>query len=136
MDGTARSSAVSLSANGTGLQMGRERENLVTTAHKVAGKAKPDIAGRYRSAELGADIEIDSTNGVLFAGFDGLLGKGAMHAMQPFAEDIWLVSCKRSMDAPAPGDWTVRIHRDGRGAVSGLTIGCWLARQIDYIKID
>lgn len=134
-DGTARSGAVSLSANDTGLQMGRERENLVTTAQRVAGKAKPDIAGRYHSAELDADIEIVSTNGVFFAGFEGLLGKGAMHAMQPVADDIWLVSCKRSMDAPAPGDWTVRIHRDGEGTVSGLTIGCWLARQIGYIKV-
>lgn len=134
-DGIARSGAVSLTANGTGLQMERERENLVTTAERVAGKAKPDIAGRYHSAELDADIEIVSTNGMFFAGFDGMLGKGAMHAMQPFADDVWLLSCKRSMDAPAPGDWTVRIHRDRQGAISGLTIGCWLARQIDYIKI-
>lgn len=134
-DGIARSGAVSLTAQQTGLEMERERENLVTMAQKVTGKAKPDIAGRYRSSELGADIEIISTSGVFFAGFEGLLGKGAMHAMQPAAEDIWLVSCKRSMDAPAPGDWTVRIHRDGKGAICGLTIGCWLARQIGYIKV-
>ncbi|WP_429130868.1 D-aminopeptidase [Ensifer sp. 4252] len=134
-DGIARSGAVSLTANGTGLRMERERENLETTAKRVAGKAKPDIAGRYHSVDLDADIEIISTNGVFFAGFNGMLGKGAMHAMQPVADDIWLLSCKRSMDAPAPGDWTVRIHRDGQGAISGLTIGCWLARQIDYIKV-
>ena len=134
-DGIARSGAASLTAQQTGLQMERERENLVTIAKKVIGKAKPDVAGRYRSSELDAEIEIVSTNGVFFAGFEGLLGKGAMHAMQPIADDIWLLSCKRSMDAPAPGDWTVRIHRDGEGAVSGLTIGCWLARQIGYIKV-
>lgn len=134
-DGIARSGAVSLTAEGTGLYMERERENLATTAEKVSGTAKPDITGRYHCAELDADIEIVSTSGVFFAGFEGLLGKGAMHAMQPAAEDIWLVSCKRSMDAPAPGDWTVRIHRDGKGAICGLTIGCWLARQIGYIKV-
>ncbi|WP_457580941.1 D-aminopeptidase [Ensifer canadensis] len=134
-DGIARSGAVSLTANGTGLHMARERENLLTMAQRVGGKARPDIAGRYHSAELDADIEIVSTNGVLFAGFNGTFGKGAMHAMQPFADDIWLLSCKRSMDAPAPGDWTVQIHRAGQGAISGLTIGCWLARQIDYIRV-
>lgn len=135
-DAIARSGSVSLTPNGTGLHMERERENLQTTAERVAGKAKPDIAGRYHSAELDADIEIVSTNGIFFAGFNGMLGKGAMHALRPFADDVWLLSCKRSMDAPAPGDWTVRIHRNGQGAVSGLTIGCWLARQIDYIKVD
>jgi D-aminopeptidase len=36
------------------------------------------------------------------------------------------------MDAPAPGDWTVLVRRDGAGKVSGLTLGCWLARGLDY----
>ncbi|MNW19003.1 D-aminopeptidase [compost metagenome] len=58
-----------------------------------------------------------------------------MHALRPLAEDVWLLRCKRSMDAPAPGDWTVVVSRDAEGKVTGLTIGCWLARRIDYSKI-
>jgi len=38
------------------------------------------------------------------------------------------------MDAPAPGDWTLSLIRDVAGHVTGFRLGCWLARQIDYIK--
>ena len=38
------------------------------------------------------------------------------------------------MDAPAPGDWTLRVRRDGNGKAAGLTLGCWLARGIDYTR--
>ncbi|SSC65155.1 hypothetical protein [Ciceribacter selenitireducens] len=46
------------------------------------------------------------------------------------AEDIRALPCRRSMDAPAPGEWTIQISRHGDGTISGLTIGCWLARNI------
>ncbi|MCY1220126.1 D-aminopeptidase [compost metagenome] len=115
--------------------MERPRENLTVSADRVSGTALPDIAGRYHSVELDAHLDIASTNGVFYGGFDGSLGTGAMHAMRPLAEDVWLLRCKRSMDAPAPGDWTVLVRRDQQGNVAGLTIGCWLARRIDYTKI-
>ena len=57
-----------------------------------------------------------------------------MHPVHPVGEDVWRLSCRRSMDAPAPGDWTILVHRDDAGAVSGLTLGCWLARKIAYSK--
>ncbi|WP_104667412.1 D-aminopeptidase [Ensifer adhaerens] len=134
-DGGARSPAVSLRVDGTSLHMDRPRENLTVNAARISGSARPDIAGRYQAAELDARLDIVSTNGVFYGGFDGPLGTGAMHAMRPLAEDVWLLRCKRSMDAPAPGDWTVLIRRDAEGKVTGLTIGCWLARRIDYAKI-
>lgn len=134
-DGSARSAAVTLTAQGASLRMERPRENLTVSADRVSGTALPDIAGRYHSVELDAHLDIASTNGVFYGGFDGSLGTGAMHAMRPLAEDVWLLRCKRSMDAPAPGDWTVLVRRDQQGNVAGLTIGCWLARRIDYTKI-
>ncbi|WP_077963386.1 D-aminopeptidase [Ensifer adhaerens] len=134
-DGSAHSAAVSLRVDGASLHMDRPRENLTVNAARISGTAKPDIAGRYHAAELDAHLDIVSTNGVFYGGFDGSLGTGAMHAMRPLAEDVWLLRCKRSMDAPAPGDWTVLISRDAEGKVKGLTIGCWLARRIDYAKI-
>ncbi len=134
-DGSAQSAAVTLRVEGASLHMERPRENLTVHAARISGAAKPDIAGRYHAAELDADLDIVSTNGVFYGGFDGSLGRGAMHALRPLAEDVWLLRCKRSMDAPAPGDWTVVVSRDAEGKVTGLTIGCWLARRIDYSKI-
>ncbi|HEV7321284.1 MAG TPA: D-aminopeptidase [Ensifer sp.] len=133
--GVARSAAVTLSHDGAKLRMERTRENLAVSAVRISGTPLADITGRYHSPELNAQVDITTTQGVLYAGFDGSLGTGAMHAMRPLAEDVWLLRCKRSMDAPAPGDWTVRVRRDGQGKVSGLMIGCWLARRIEYAKI-
>lgn len=134
-DGKARSAAVTLAADGSVLRMERPRENLTVHATRISGTAQPDIEGRYLSAELDAYVDIVSTSGVIYAGFDGPLGSGVMHAMQPVAEDLWFLRCKRAMDAPAPGDWTVLVRRNDEGKVSGLTIGCWLARRIDYAKV-
>ncbi len=134
-DGSAQSAAVTLRVEGASLHMERPRENLTVHAARISRAAKPDIAGRYHAAELDADLDIVSTNGVFYGGFDGSLGRGAMHALRPLADDVWLLRCKRSMDAPAPGDWTVVVSRDAEGKVTGLTIGCWLARRIDYSKI-
>lgn len=134
-DGSARSAAVTLSIKDAALRMERQRENLAVSAGRISGMALPDIAGRYHSGELDAYLDIVSTNGVFYAGFDGMLGTGAIHAMQPLADDVWLLRCKRSMDAPAPGDWTVLVRRDSQGKVRGLTIGCWLARRIDYARL-
>ncbi|MNT52786.1 D-aminopeptidase [compost metagenome] len=57
-----------------------------------------------------------------------------MMPLYPVAEDVLIMSCRRSMDAPAPGDWTIQVRRDASGAVSGFTLGCWLARKIEYIR--
>jgi D-aminopeptidase len=51
--------------------------------------------------------------------------------MYPVAADVWIIPTRRSMDASPPGDWTVRVRREG-GAITGLTLGCWLARGILY----
>ena len=118
------------------IRLERPGERLRSTAVRLAGEAKPDIEGRYRSEEIGGDLEIVATGGAFFGGFEGLLGRGPMHPVRPLAQDVWLLECRRSMDAPAPGDWTVRVRRDAAGAVSGLTVGCWLARSVGYLRAD
>jgi hypothetical protein len=35
------------------------------------------------------------------------------------------------MDAPAPGDWTVRVQ-DARAGGRKLSVGCWLARDVVF----
>jgi D-aminopeptidase len=114
--------------------MERPGENLRTTATRLSGKARPDIEGSYRSGEIEGSLEIVSTGGVFYGGFEGLLGRGGMQPVLPLAEDVWLLPCRRSMDAPAPGDWTIRVRREANGAVKGLTVGCWLARRLDYAR--
>ena len=134
-DGVARSAGMTLSSEGDGLRLDRPGDNLRGLAGRLAGQAARDIAGRYWSAETSSVLEVESV-GSAFAGcFDGFLGRGPMHAMTPVAADIWKLSTPRGMDAPAPGDWTVRVHRNGEGAVEGLTLGCWLARNVTFSSI-
>jgi len=90
-----------------------------------------ELAGRYFSDELDAGLEIEARDGATHARFSGLLGTGRWERMAPVGRDTWIVATRRSMDAPAPGDWTLRVHRSD-GAVTGLTLGCWLARGIGY----
>jgi D-aminopeptidase len=56
--------------------------------------------------------------------------------MAPAGEDVWTVATRRSMDAPAPGDWTLQVRRNEQGRIIGLTIGCWLARGVDYMPVS
>ena len=118
--------------------MQREGENLTATARRLEPVAVADglaLAGRYWSDELEAGLDIETRGGATFAAFDGLLGAGPMERMYPVASDIWAFTTRRSMDASPPGDWTVQVRR-AQGGVVGLTLGCWLARNIAYRRLD
>ncbi|KAB2883716.1 MAG: D-aminopeptidase [Albidovulum sp.] len=136
-DGTLAAPGVILSRQGEAMQMTRPRDN---TAPKLTplplaetGEVR-EIAGRYASAELEADLVIEARDGAAFARFEGLLGVGRMERMEPAGKDVWVVATRRSMDAPAPGDWTAIIRRDAAGRINGLTLGCWLARGVSYTR--
>ena len=132
-DGVARGKGISLSAAGEALVMRREDENRVVTPRPLmaSDRVDPAIAGRYWSDELEAWLEIGVGDGAAWAGFEGMLGRGPVERMYPVAEDVWIITTRRSMDASPPGDWTVLVQREG-GVVTGLTLGCWLARGIVY----
>ncbi|MEO6299079.1 MAG: D-aminopeptidase [Paracoccaceae bacterium] len=134
-DGVVQGSGISLQRDGVNLSMRRESENLDVIAKSLTPVEVADgliIAGRYWSDELEAGLSIDFRDGGTFAGFDGMLGAGPMERMYPVAVDVWVITTRRSMDASAPGDWTVQVRRDETGSVIGLTVGCWLARRIEY----
>ena len=134
-DGMARGAGIMVSRDGDRLLMRRGTENLIVNARPLRPVDHVDgagIAGRYWSDELDAALVIDACDGATFAGFDGMLGSGPMERMYPVGQDVWIITSRRSMDAAPPGDWTVWLHRDAAGAVSGLTLGCWLARRIGY----
>lgn len=134
-DGIARSTGMLLSRENGGIRLDRPGDNLRGLAVRLDGDGARDIAGRYWSKETESTLEIEAV-GPAFAGrFDGFLGRGPMHPLRPFAGDVWRLATPRGMDAPAPGDWTVRVRRSARGAVEGITIGCWLARNVAFARL-
>ncbi len=137
-DGSLRGGDVVVRRAGDGLVMERPGEDLRVTAVPVAPVAWADpapLAGRYHSAELDAELEITAGGGAAYAVFTGLFGTGPAERMYPLGEDLWVISTRRSMDSAPPGEWTVQLRRDGAGAVVGLRVGCWLARNIDYRRV-
>lgn len=119
-----------------GLRLTRPRDRIAAHARRVLPGEEPGggVEGRYASDETGGTLVIASAGGALHGRFTGLLGEGPVHPVHPVGRDLFVLSCPRSMDAPAPGDWTIQIRRDGGGRVSGLVIGCWLARNLPYRK--
>lgn len=125
--------------DGERLRMRRLQDNLDTVMHPVPAVQVADagdIAGEYHCAETGTTMRIEAHGGAVFALFGGRLGEGRMEPVHPAAHDVWLVRTRRAMDAPAPGDWTLQVQRALGGKVSGVMLGCWLARRIEYQKTN
>lgn len=136
-EGGLASTSVKIGREGGDLLMQRPAENLaerLTPVPAAPPAADAGIAGRYRSAEIEADIVIECRDGGTYLWAEGFLGTGRPEIVQPTGPDLWIVATRRSMDAPAPGDWTLQAHRDAAGRIAGLTLGCWLARGIGYVK--
>ena len=136
-DGVARGKGVSLELQGAAVLMRCADENRTVTAHPLTPLERADvaeIAGRYLADEGQAWVEIGGGDGAAHAGFEGMLGRGPVERMYPVAQDVWIIPTRRSMDASPPGDWTVVIDREA-GVVTGLTISCWLARNIRYRRM-
>ena len=134
-DGTLTAPGITLARTAQGMTMTRRDDNTHAALTPLAVLDSADggaIAGQYHSPELDAEMEIVTRGGGTYARFTGLLGAGRMERMAPAGRDVWTVATRRSMDAPAPGDWTLVVTRDAKGTVSGLTLGCWLAREVVY----
>jgi len=136
-EGNLAAGEVTVARAGDSLTMTRKGENLVTTLAPIAPLAHADggeIAGRYHCDELGAEMILEARDGGTYALFEGLLGTGRTERVHPAAKDVWLVATRRSMDSLAPGDWTLKVIRDADGKVTGANLGCWLARDLTYVK--
>lgn len=134
-DGTLVSTKVTVRREGARLVMMRRGDKTVSVLEPlpvIDAAETGEIAGRWHSPELGADLVIEARDGGVYARFEGMLGAGRMERMAPAGRDVWTLSTRRSMDAPAPGDWTVILRRDAFGQPTGLTLGCWLARGVEY----
>jgi D-aminopeptidase len=137
LDGHLEAEWVMLTRNGNTLTMQRDAENMLTTLDSLATGVAPldmEIAGCYEAEELEASMVIEIRDGGAYVRIEGMFGSGIMERLHPVGLDTWIMATRRSMDAPAPGDWTLSLSRNDAGHVTGFRLGCWLARQIDYIK--
>ena len=138
-DGSLRGPSTVVTQDGAALTMSRPKENLVSRLipleHVVTADAA-EIAGRYACDELDAAMTIDAVDGGVYARFEGFLGVGPMELVCPAGPDTWTVATRRTLDAPAPGEWTLSVRRGKNGAVAGCVLGCWLARGLRYRKIS
>jgi D-aminopeptidase len=133
-EGEHAAGTLRLRPEGGKLRMIRGTDNIDTLLEPVSGDAKMDIEGTYHSAEWGAAVTVALSGGVPYAACSGELGEGAMVPLVPFAADTWLMPCPRALDFSAPGDWTLSFRREA-GRITGLRVGCWLARRIDYVRV-
>ncbi|MFV0473246.1 MAG: D-aminopeptidase [Pikeienuella sp.] len=137
-DGRLGSASVESGREGDALVMRRPQENYqerLDPAPPVERADGAEIAGRYHAAELEGEMVIEARDGGVYAWFEGFLGSGRPEIMRPAGEDLWIICTRRALDAPAPGDWTLRVERGADGLVSGATLGCWLARGIGYRRV-
>ncbi len=120
--------------DGATLRMERPQENMATRLASRSGETARDIAGRYRCDELDAELTIEDAGGALYGAFSGFLGQGRMELLEPIGPDLLALPCPRALDHTPPGDWTLAVRRDG-GRAAAITVGCWLARGLDYARI-
>ncbi len=144
-DGTASCATARLRPDGDGLWMDRPNENQSSRLRPCSGapgsgapgSGAPgkDIAGRYRCAELDAELTVADAGGVLYGAFSGFLGQGRMETLDPIGPDIWALPCPRALDHTPPGDWTLAFRRDAADRVDAVRVGCWLARGLPYVRV-
>lgn len=136
-DGKLVAPGIEVERDGDRLLMTRTGENTVTELEPLQVVDTADvseIAGHYYSDELEAVMTIEAHGAAAYARFKGMFGEGRMERMAPSGKDVWILATRRSMDAPAPGNWTGVISRNANGQVVGLTLGCWLARGVCFTK--
>lgn len=137
---TAKSRDMTITLDGDRMIITRIGDNRTLHGHRLPTPMKDSlpntegIIGTFHCAQLDSKFTIAGDGGMLYGFFEGFLGKGPMHLMRFVGGDVWALSCPRSMDAPAPGEWSIVFKRGNDGAVEGVTVGCWLARKNEYVR--
>lgn len=134
----ARSRSVTATLSDDVLTLQRPKENWTITARRISKSTVTDYSaftGEYRSDEIDSTFHVTGSSGMLYGSFDGYLGKGPAHLMEELGENTWYMSCQRSLDAQAPGDWTMAFETGDDGKIVGVVVGCWLARKVPYVKV-
>jgi D-aminopeptidase len=132
----ATAASMRLRRDGDKIHLARPVDNLKAELARVTGPSSADVTGTFHCVELDSSFHVVATGSAIYGTFEGLFGKGAMQPLYPVGGDIWRLPCQRSMDAPAPGDWTIHFHCDGKGKVTAATIGSWLARRVEFRSVQ
>ena len=124
--------------DGDSLSIHRVGDNRILSARRIVPKESilkgTTLQGVYHCNEIESTFHCIGEDGLLYGAFDGYLGQGNATPMKYLGDDVWVLTCPRGLDAPAPGDWTIVFSRDEYDVIQGLTIGCWLARKVDFVK--
>ena len=141
----AESADIIASIDGDTLHMDRLTDHRKVSATRLKGTlASPGQAaeyiGDYRCEGLESTFHCtgDGESGMLYGSFDGFLGQGPGYLVRHAGDDVWLLANPRAMDDAPPGDWTLAFKRNDKGmgaGVGGVTIGCWLARKLEYVRV-
>lgn len=135
-DGMAgQAGEVRLSPDNGAVWMDRPIDNQCSRLVPRPAGLRRDWAGRYRCAELDAELTIVEAGGALYGAFSGFLGRGRMELLESVADDLWTLPCPRALDHTPPGDWTLDVVRDGAGSPETIRVGCWLARGLSYRRV-
>jgi D-aminopeptidase len=135
-DGSAGTDGTRLMPGEGGVWMHRPAEDQSSLLRPCEGVATLDVTGRYRCAELDAELSVVDAGGVLYGAFSGFLGQGRMELLTAIGPDIWALPCPRALDHTPPGDWTLAFTRGQGGRVEAVRVGCWLARGLHYERTN
>jgi CubicO group peptidase (beta-lactamase class C family) len=123
--------------DGDTLKIQRVGENRSLIAQRIKGEIITNgsrLQGRYQCGEMETTFVCEGQDNMLYGAFDGPLGRGPANLMKRLGENVWTWACPRGLDHTPPGDWTVAFIETAEGVISGCTIGCWLARNLQFLK--
>jgi CubicO group peptidase (beta-lactamase class C family) len=124
--------------NGDTLTIRRVGENRNLVAQRIKEEVITDgsrLQGKYQCGEMETTFVCEGRDNMLYGAFDGPLGQGPANLMNRIGENVWTWACPRGLDHTPPGDWTVVFIENVEGAVTDCTIGCWLARRLEFQKV-
>ncbi|KAI5196580.1 beta-lactamase/transpeptidase-like protein [Aureobasidium subglaciale] len=144
-DTEAESDGMQLTLEDETLHIKRTSDNRVLKAARLepvdkqdlGQSSSQDIVGKYRSDDCDSVFTVTGENGALYGSFDGFLGQGPIWLMRQIGKQgVWVLGNPRGLDATPPGDWTVVFKYGKDGTSKSCTVGCWLARKVDYVRVE
>lgn len=126
--------------HGDHLKIERLKDNHIISSNRILSSTvsleASSYQGKYFCSEIQSTFYCVGSGHLLYCHFNGILGEGPVQLMRYIGNDVWVIRCPRGLDAPAPGDWTVVFRRNTDGRFVGVTIGCWLARRLEYTRAE
>jgi hypothetical protein len=140
----AKSDSMQLTLEDDVLHVKRITDNRTLRAVRLQAINKQDlgqfssegIVGTYRNEECDSTFTVTGGYGSLYGSFDGFLGRGPAWMMRQIGKnDVWALGTPRGLDATPPGDWTVVFKDQEDKIYNSVTVGCWLARKVNYVRV-